>query len=166
MYYGGYRMKSKYLLIFIVALALAISGCSCPTTLVYNNSSNTSQNQTVGVGDTNEGEFITEVASVDTVQTLVMESFPVQVNVEATGYLPDGCTEIGNITTRKDGNTFYVEISTIRPRDALCTQALVPFTKSVPLDVNGLEKGVYTVDVNGQTTSFELSVDNILSDGS
>ncbi|HML25550.1 MAG TPA: hypothetical protein PKC27_02465, partial [Methanomethylovorans sp.] len=83
-----------------------------------------------------------------------------------TGYLPDGCTTISNATTRKDGNTFYVEIGTIRPRDALCTQALVPFTKSVPLDVYGLEKGVYTVDVNGKTASFELSVDNILSENS
>lgn len=159
-------MKSKYLLIFIVALAIAISGCSCPTTLVSNNSSNTSQNQTTGVEDTNEGEFITGLASVDSVQALVMESFPVQVSVEATGYLPDGCTEISNVTTKKDGNKFYLEISTVRPRDALCTQALVPFTKSIPLDVYGLEKGVYTVDVNGQTTSFELSVDNILLDGS
>ena len=156
-------MKSKYLLIFFVALAIAISGCSCPATLVSNNSSNTSQNQTAGVGGTDEGDFITGVASVDNVQALIMESFPVQVTVEATGYLPDGCTEIGNVTTKKDGNKFYVEISTVRPRDALCTQALVPFTKSVPLDVYGLEKGVYTVDVNGKTASFELSVDNILS---
>jgi inhibitor of cysteine peptidase len=156
-------MKPKYLLMLIVALVIVMSGCSCPATLESNNSSNTSQNQTAGVGGTDEGEFITGVASVDTVQVLVMESFPVQVNVEATGYLSDGCTTIGNVTTKKDGNTFFVEISTMRPRDALCTQALVPFTKSVPLDVYGLEKGVYTVDVNGKTASFELSVDNILS---
>jgi inhibitor of cysteine peptidase len=93
-----------------------------------------------------------------------MESFPVQVSVEVTGYLPDGCTNIDNVNTTKDGDTFYVEIGTIRPRDALCTQALVPFTKSVPLDVYGLEKGIYNVDVNGKTASFELSVDNIHSD--
>ncbi|WP_321419635.1 hypothetical protein [uncultured Methanomethylovorans sp.] len=156
-------MKSICLLVLIVALAIVMSGCSCPATLESNNSSNTSQNQTAGVGDTDEGEFITGMASVDTVQALVMESFPVQVSVEATGYLPDGCTTIGNVTTKKGGNTFYVEISTVRPRDALCTQALVPFTESMPLNVTGLEKGVYIVDVNGQTASFELSVDNILS---
>jgi inhibitor of cysteine peptidase len=54
-----------------------------------------------------------------------------------------------------------VQINTIRPKDALCTQALVPFTKVVPLEVYGLEKGLYIVDVNGKTASFELSVDNI-----
>jgi inhibitor of cysteine peptidase len=158
-------MRSNYLLVLIsLALAIVISGCSCQPTLVYNDSVNTSENQTAGTGDNNEEEVIIGVASVDNVQVLILESFPIQVNVEATGYLPDGCTTIGNVTTRKDGNTFYLEISTIRPRDALCTQALVPFTKAVPLDVYGLEKGMYAVDVNGKTASFELSVDNILSD--
>lgn len=158
-------MKSNYSLILMsLTLAIVISGCSCQPTLVYNDSANTSENQTAGTGEINEEEFMIGVASVDNVQALILESFPVQVNVEAMGYLPDGCTTIGNVTTQKDGNTFYVEISTIRPRDALCTQALVPFTKAVSLDVYGLEKGVYTVDVNGKTTSFELSVDNILED--
>lgn len=160
-------MRSKYLLILLsITMAIVISGCSCQQPIVYNGSENTSGNQTPSPGMNNEEEFITGVASVNNVQVLILESFPVQVNVEATGYLPDGCTTIANATTRKDGNTFYVEIGTIRPRDALCTQALVPFTKSVPLDVYGLEKGVYTVDVNGKTASFELSVDNILSENS
>lgn len=162
----GYRMRFNYLLILIsITMAIVISGCSCQPTIFYNGSENTSGNQTPSPGVNNE-EFITGVASVSNVQVLILESFPVQMNVEATGYLPDGCTTIGNTTVRKDGNTFYVEIGTIRPRDAFCTQALVPFTKSVPLDVYGLEKGVYNVDVNGKTASFELSVDNILSDNS
>lgn len=162
----GYRMRSNYLLILIsITMAIVISGCSCQPTIVYNGSENTSGNQTPSPGVNNE-EFITGVASVDNVQVLIMESFPVQVSVEVTGFLPDGCTNIDNVNTTKDGDTFYVKIGTIRPRDALCTQALVPFTKSVPLDVYGLKKGVYNVDVNGKTASFELSVDNILSDNS
>jgi len=160
-------MKSDHLLILIsITLIILISGCSCQKPVVSNGSENTSGNQTPSPGENNEEEFMIGVASVDNVQVLIMESFPVQVSVEATGYLPDGCTNIGNVTTTKDGNTFYVEIGTIRPRDALCTQALVPFTRSVPLDVYGLEKGVYNVDVNGKTASFELSADNILSDNS
>lgn len=162
-------MKSRYVLILVVfILAIVVSGCSSQPTLVYNDSNddsvNMSENQTSGTGENIEEDVIIGVASVENVQALILESFPVQVNVEVTGYLPDGCTTIGNATTRKDGNTFYVQISTLRPRDALCTQALVPFTKVVPLDMYGLKKGVYTVDVNGKTTSFELSVDNILSD--
>lgn len=160
-------MKSNHLLILIsIALVILISGCSCPATVVSNGSENTSGNQTPSPGMNTTEEFITGVASVENVQMLIMESFPVQISVEATGYLPDGCTNIDNVTTMKDGNTFYVEIGTIRPRDALCTQALVPFTKSVSLDVYGLEKGAYNVNVNGKTASFELSLDNILADNS
>ncbi|MBC7085280.1 MAG: hypothetical protein H5T43_02780 [Methanomethylovorans sp.] len=144
-----------------ITLAIVISGCFCQPNVVSNYSQNLTENQTEGMGETNQDKFITGMASVDTVQVFIMESFPVQVNVEATGYFPDGCTNISNVTTRKDGNTFYVQINTIRPKDALCTQALVPFTKVVPLEVYGLEKGLYIVDVNGKTASFELSVDNI-----
>lgn len=108
-------MRSNYLLILIsIAMAILISGCSCQPKIVNNDSNDTSGNQTPFPGVNNE-EFITGVAPVNDVQVLILESFPVQVNVEAMGYLPDGCTTIGNTTIRKDSNTFYVEISTIRP---------------------------------------------------
>ncbi|MCA9900330.1 MAG: hypothetical protein KC433_19200, partial [Anaerolineales bacterium] len=38
-------------------------------------------------------------ASVDSIEILILESFPVQVNVRARGDLPDGCTTIDNVTT-------------------------------------------------------------------
>ena len=41
-------------------------------------------------------------ATVETIQVLMLESFPVQVKVVATGYLPDSCTEINEIKTRKE----------------------------------------------------------------
>jgi inhibitor of cysteine peptidase len=101
---------------------------------------------------------------VDEIEIMMMESFPVQVSVRATGFLPNGCTVIdeANITTEKTDNTFNVHIPTKRPKDAICTQALVPFEINVPLDVYGLEKGNYTVDVNGVQDSFELQMDNVL----
>ncbi|WP_129598375.1 protease inhibitor I42 family protein [Methanohalophilus profundi] len=109
-------------------------------------------------------EYIYGTANVDNIEIMVMESFPVQVSVQAIGYLSDGCTVIdeANITTERTGNTFNVHIPTKRPKDAMCTQALVPFEINVPLDVYGLEKGNYTVDVNGVQDSFELQTDNVL----
>jgi inhibitor of cysteine peptidase len=44
----------------------------------------------------------------------------------------------------------------------MCTQIVVPFEESIPLDVVGLPAGTYTVDVNGVTGSFTLDVDNQL----
>ena len=95
---------------------------------------------------------------------MTLESFPVQIQVVAEGYLPDGCTEIDEITTEREENTFNINISTKRPKDAMCTQAIVPFSETIPLEVQGLKAGNYTVNVNGIMGSFELAIDNILDE--
>ena len=110
----------------------------------------------------NEEDYFYGTAKVENIQILILESFPVQIQVIAEGYLPDGCTEIDEIKTEREGNTFNISISTIRPKDAICTQALESFTEAIPLDVKGLKAGNYTVNVNGVTGSFELTVDNII----
>jgi hypothetical protein len=93
-----------------------------------------------------------------------MESFPIQVAVLVEGYLPDGCTEIDEInqTFDEETNTFFVEITTVRPTDAVCTEAIVPFEERISLEVRGLSAGTYTVDVNGVTDTFTFDVDNEL----
>ena len=103
------------------------------------------------------------LAVVDSIDILIMESMPVQVSVVVRGNLPDGCTSIGQATTERDDKTLVVTLTTQRPVDAMCTQALVPYEQTVPLDVAGLPAGVYTVTVNGVSDTFELAVDNVLS---
>ena len=100
------------------------------------------------------------LATVERVDILIMESFPVQVRVQAQGFLADGCTTIDTITTEREENTFHVRITTVRPVGQACTEALVPFEESIALDVLGLPAGEYTVDVNGTTETFRLDVDN------
>ena len=100
------------------------------------------------------------LATVDSVQILMLESFPVQVNVQVRGELPNGCTEINDIITQTDDTQFNVALTTVQQPDTVCTQAVVPFEEMVPLDVDGLEAGTYTVTVNGVQGSFTLDVDN------
>jgi inhibitor of cysteine peptidase len=57
---------------------------------------------------------------------------------------------------------YKVTITTKRPADKMCTEALVPFEESVALEVVGLPAGTYTVEVNGVTASFTLDGDNAL----
>jgi hypothetical protein len=103
-------------------------------------------------------------AQVQAIDILIMESFPVQVSVHVTGYLSDGCTTLGAIETTQADDTFLVTITTHRPADAVCTQQLVDFEENISLDVQGLPAGTYTVDVNGVTDTFTLSIDNVLPD--
>ncbi len=108
------------------------------------------------------GEVISGEANVESIQILMLESFPVQINVIVKGYLPDGCTQIDRIKQGEDAatNTLRVKITTTRPADAMCTAALEPFEEVVSLDVYGLAAGTYTVDVNGVTDTFTFDVDN------
>lgn len=117
-----------------------------------------------GEPDADDTEYIIRDAVVDEIEIFMMESFPLQVSVRAAGYLPDGCTFIDedSIEVTRNGNTFNVVLKTKRPADAICTQALVPFEANIPLDVYGLEAGVYTVNVNGVTDTFEFTVDNVI----
>ena len=44
-------------------------------------------------------------------------------------------------------------LTCLEPSDALCAQALAPFTEEVLLETEGLQPGEYTVDVNGELST-------------
>lgn len=118
-----------------------------------------------------EGEtevVITSEAEISSVDILLLESFPVQVNVMIQGALPDGCTSIDRIDQQRNNNDFLLMVPTIRMTAALCMAQRQPFEESASLDVAGLAAGTYTVTVQGKnqmSSSFELSVDNALPAG-
>lgn len=153
------RLMAVLFMIFTVAL----SGC-------FDNGQNDTDNETEGPATDDQNstgeEYIYGMANVENIEILILESFPVQVHVTAEGYLPDGCTEIDNVRTEREGNVFNISITTKRPKDAVCTQAIEDFKETIPLDAQGLKAGNYTVNVNGVTGSFELTVDNILEESS
>lgn len=107
-------------------------------------------------------EMIIQDAVITGVDIAIMESFPLQASAQIDGELGDGCTELAPIETEREGDTFYITIQTTRPADAVCTMELRFFSESVPLDIEGLEAGTYTVDVNGVTETFTLEQDNVL----
>jgi len=99
---------------------------------------------------------------VEQVEVLILESFPVQVHVLARGQLPDACSFIDQVIQSRQGNEFTVTLTLARRPDAKCALLATPFEQNIPLDVQGLEAGVYRVTVNGVTGTFELAVDNEL----
>ena len=134
-------MKHYLIGVILVVAITILAGCA-PTT---------------AAGGPQTGE-----AKVDSIDILILESFPVQVQVVARGFLPDGCTTIDTVRTEQQGDTFTVTITTVRSADGACTQEAVPFEENISLPVAGLSAGTYTVDVNGTKGTFELAVDNVL----
>ena len=103
------------------------------------------------------GEAVVDEASVS-----MLESWPLQATLNIKGNLPDGCTTIAGSEQDLQGFDIYVKVSTERPVDQVCTQALVPYEENIALDILGLPKGSYTVTVNGQSASFVLEQDNLV----
>lgn len=151
----------KLIAVLFMIFTVALSGCVEDE---QNNKGNETESPVNDSQNTSGQEYTYGMANVESIDILTLESFPVQINVVAEGYLPDGCTEIDKINTEKEGNNFNITITTKRPKDAMCTQAIENFTKTIPLEVQGLSAGNYTVNVNGVTGSFELAVDNKLDE--
>jgi len=102
-----------------------------------------------------------KLAEVEEIELLTLESFPVQIFVVARGYLPDPCTDIHEISQKREGDTFFIVIKTYRS-PGFCIQVIAPFEETIPLDVYGLPAGTYNVNVNGVQGYFTLEIDNIL----
>ena len=102
------------------------------------------------------------LATVEEIDILTLESFPVQIFVIASGYLPNPCTEIYQIIQEREGNAFFITIETYCSQE-VCIQVIAPFEETIPLYVYGLLAGTYTVEVNGVPGTFDLEIDNILS---
>jgi inhibitor of cysteine peptidase len=161
---------AKVTTFLLMAFVVILSGCvdEEQKKTELENTTNNSQEIT-GTNNnhgTSGGDYIYGTAKVKSIQIVTLESFPVQIQVIAKGYLPDGCTKIDEIKNESEGNAFNITISTKRPKGALCTQAIKSFTETIPLEVRGLKAGNYTVNVNGVTGSFELPVDNVPEDAS
>ncbi len=104
-----------------------------------------------------------EDALVESVSVVILESFPVQVQATVSGSLPDGCTELDEISVEQQDQIFILTLVTRVPEgDLACTEALVPFEETVILDVSGLSAGTYTVVAQDQSAEFTLEVDNEL----
>ena len=110
------------------------------------------------------GEFIRGEAVVEGVETVFLESFPLGVHAVASGYLPDPCTDIDEISVEREGNHFIVLITTLREAEVMCAQVIEEFEQNIPLDVYGLPAGDYTVTVNGINAEFAFLQDNSLPD--
>jgi inhibitor of cysteine peptidase len=107
-----------------------------------------------------------EAAYIESIDTVFLESFPLQIHAILKGNLPDGCTTIQRHEVKREGNLFTINIFTQRPKNTICTQALVPFEYIVPLDVYNLPAGKYMVKANEVTAEFSFSQDNVPQESS
>lgn len=92
---------------------------------------------------------------IETIEVELQDMAAPQVLVG--GNLPDGCTQLAGSEMERQDNTFEITLLAERPDEQACTEALVPFQETIPLEVTNLPAGEYTVNVNGKTETFTLT---------
>jgi hypothetical protein len=86
---------------------------------------------------------------IDSIEVLVMESYPMQVAMEVRGNLPNACHELRwEVSQPSEGNEIHVRIYSVSEVESVCTQILAPFIVRIPLG-DFTEYG-YSVWVNDQ----------------
>lgn len=103
-------------------------------------------------------EYLYREAEVESVEVLLQEMPPGGASAVVRGVVPEACTEVDEI--RQDylpnSSTFVLTLTTRRPVEAPCVQSVTPFEATVPLAIERLPDGVYTVVANGVTSTFRL----------
>ena len=97
-------------------------------------------------GDANQDR---STVYIDSIQLLVMESYPVQIMLSLQGNLPTPCHSLRtNIQTPDTQKRIFVDVYSVSDPDAICIQVLKPFDVNIPL--GSFPAGHYTVWVNGE----------------
>ena len=73
-----------------------------------------------------------------------------------SGYLPDPCHELGDVSQRVEGDAITVDVEMTQPEpDTMCAQVITPFEMEVRIDATR-EPGQFTVTVNDQTVEVTV----------
>jgi hypothetical protein len=108
-------------------------------------------------GDPVDYEQAEELAPIDELEVLFLESDPVQHRLRVVSGLPSGCAFFERIDVERDDTTFNVTVVNLMPApgvDVACTMIYGYHESEVELG-DDLEAGTeYTVNVNDETITF------------
>lgn len=111
--------------------------------------------------DKGQAEYLYSEARVVSVDVELIATLPGGVNAIVEGTVPEACAELDQIRQEyiETSQTFVITLTTRRPVDTPCVQEETTFTATVPLAIERLPDGVYTVVANGVTATFRLDRD-------
>lgn len=86
---------------------------------------------------------------LDSAELLILESYPIQVNLYISGNLPTPCDQLRvKVNDPDSSNRIYIEIYSVSNPDTMCVQVLQPFDTNISL--GSFTPGLYKVYLNGE----------------
>ena len=107
--------------------------------------------------ETNEdGTWLIERLPINEILLQINKNIPPSININVGGYLTDSCTLFHQIKQKQKENLVTVEITTKRPRDAVCAEVITEISKSIQLKANFLIGQDYILVVNDKEKHIDL----------
>lgn len=100
-----------------------------------------------------EGSEILKLAQVESVRAEVSATQPPEAIVVVSGLLNDGATRVHEVQQQRLADGFVLTVVTSRPANAMASLALIPFERTVSLNLQGMPKGPCRIVANGVATS-------------
>jgi hypothetical protein len=153
-------MRSRFL--SVLSLVVMLGAGSLAAACTDSRSPEAPSTTKPGPGVTEPGQGQTpdqtgpSLLTVSKVDVLILESFPPQIVAKVDGWLPDGCSEVGDITQQRNGFTIDVTITIRRLSTGACIAIAPQVSRNIRLNGSFAESGAYTVRVNGVEKSFTL----------
>jgi hypothetical protein len=95
-------------------------------------------------------------APIDDVKVVIRESSPPQVTLTIKAGLPSGCAQRESHSISRNGDTFTVQVLNSMPTgDVACTMIYGTYELSLDLGRDFRAGATYTVNVNGEKTTFK-----------
>jgi hypothetical protein len=89
------------------------------------------------------------IVYIEHTEILLLESYPVQINLLITGTLPDPCHKLrAEAFPADDQNRIDVDLYSVFDSGEMCTQVIEPFDATIPL--GAYAEGVYSIWLNGE----------------
>jgi hypothetical protein len=93
---------------------------------------------------------------IDTVETVVSQTTPVEVDLLVTAHQPDSCLYPVQVTQTQGEFDIKVEIFRVLPPNVRCgLLEPVPYSSTIRLNI-GVRPGTYTIDVNGTVITVKI----------
>lgn len=95
-------------------------------------------------------------APIESIDVLVMESFPPQYSVVVVSGLPNACVTFAGYRMDRDGDTVQIEVINWKPSrsDVVCAEIYGTVMTTITLGSDFIPGHTYTVAVNGVTETF------------